>query len=185
MFKSFPTVNYDLLKNGNTISVPNITLRFVIQDLIRRRKAIFYNYNIEEGERPDVVAFKYYQDATLDWVILLINNIVDPQFEWPLDRASFENFIISKYGSLQSAWETTHHYEMILQEQSVTYDGNIVPEVYVEIDETTYNETDPADRRLVTAYEYEEKVNEQKREIKVLDPKFIPLIVGQVEELFE
>jgi hypothetical protein len=184
-FKNFPTVDYDLLKNGNKITVPNLTVRYKIQDIVKRRRAAFYSYNIEEGERPDLVAFKWYQDASLDWIILLTNDIVDPQFEWPLDREAFEGYVTKKYGSVTTAYETVHHYEMILQHQTVTYDGLTVAENYVEVDEATYLTTDPNDRRSVTAYEFEDRLNAARREIKILDPKFVNVIRNQVEEIFE
>jgi len=183
-FKNFPTVDYDIKKNGKKITVPNITASMKIQDLVRRKKAVFYNYNVPEGERADAIAFKYYGDASLDWVIFLTNQYIDPQFDWPLDRRSFENYLTDKYGSVRLASSTIHHYEQILQEQSVNFDGTVVPEIYIEIDLDTYNSLDIAERRTVYCYEYEQRINDAKREIKLLDERYVIELVGQAQEVF-
>ena len=183
-FKNFPTVDYDIKKNGKTIAVPNILLGIKIQDLVKKKKAIFYNYNVPEGERADSIAFKYYGDASLDWIIFLTNNIVDPQFEWPLDNTSFNNFVAKKYGSITSATSTIHHYEQILQSQTVTFDGIIVPEKYVEVDLTTYNTLSGDERRVIYNYDYELRLNDAKREIKLLDERYVTDVVNQAQEIF-
>ena len=93
-FEPFPTVLYDIKKNGKKVELTNLFLRYKIVEAFKNQKATYYNYNIKEGERPDTIAFKYYGDASLDWIILLTNNIIDPQFEWPLDKRSFQRFLV-------------------------------------------------------------------------------------------
>ena len=184
-FENFPKVSYDIDKSGNTLDVTNLFVRYKLIDAFKKQPAVYYNYNIQDNERPDVIAAKYYEDASLDWIILLTNNIIDPQFEWPLDSRSFENFIKKKYGSVKTAREQTHHYEQITQQQSVLFDGTIVPEEYFEIDLTTYNTLSSSDKRIVTSYEYEERINEAKREIKILSEDYVLSLLTQVRESFE
>lgn len=184
-FDNFPTVSYDLQKDGNPIDVTNIFLRYKIVDVFKKQQAVYYNYSVKDGERPDVIAFKYYGDASLDWIILLTNNIVDPQFDWPLSRRSFESYVAKKYGSISTAREQTHHYEQITQQQQVLFDGTIVPEEYFEIDVSTYNTLSESDRRIVTSYEYEERINEAKRDIKILSEDYVFDLLTQVAESFE
>ena len=184
-FEPFPTVSYDLQKNGNSVEVTDLFKRFKVLDVFKDQYAVYYNYSIKDGERPDVIAAKYYEDPSLDWIILLTNNIVDPQFDWPLDRKSFENFIIKKYGSLATAREQTHHYEQITQQQSVLFDGTIVPEEYFEIDLTTYNSLSSSEKRIVTSYEYEERINEAKRDIKLLSEEYVFDLINQVKDVFK
>lgn len=184
-FQPFPTIEYDVKKNGKTTTMTNLFLRFKIVDAFKKQQAVYYNYTVKDGERADVIAFKYYNDASLDWIIYLINDIIDPQFDWPLDRKSFENFIIKKYGSLSSAHSTTHHYEQIIQQQQVLFDGTVIPEKTIEIDLTTYNSLAAADKKIITSYEYEDKLNEDKREIKLLSEQYLFDLLNQVEEAFE
>jgi len=181
-FKYFPTVEYDIKKNGKPITVPNIFVGLKVRDLVQRKKAVFYEYNVQEDERADTIAFKYYGDATLDWVIFLTNQIIDPQFEWPLDRRSLDNYITKKYGSLQSATSTVHHYEQILHAQTTTYDGITVPERTVQVDEATYNSLGGNERKVIYNYDYELDLNDKKREIKLLDERYIINLINSIEE---
>lgn len=184
-FEPFPTVDYDIKKNGNTEEVTNLFLRFKVLNVFKNQSAVYYNYNIKDGERPDVIAAKYYEDPSLDWIILLVNNMVDPQFDWPLDLKSFDNYIIKKYGGVSTAREQIHHYEQITQQQEVLFDGTIIPEEYFEVDLTTYNTLSSSEKRIVTSYEYEERLNEAKREIKLLSEEYVFDIVNQVKDVFK
>lgn len=183
-FEPFPSVEYDLLKNGKPSTITNIFLRYKITQAFADKTAVYYTYNIKDGERPDVIAAKYYEDASLDWVILLTNNIVDPQFDWPLSRQAFTDFIVSKYGSVSAANEQVHHYEEIVQQQQVLFDGTVLPEEYYEIDLTTYNTLPDGSKREVTAYEYEERINESKRNIKILAEEYVFDTVNSIREIF-
>jgi len=184
-FEPFPTVLYDIKKNGKKVELTNLFLRYKIVEAFKNQKATYYNYNIKEGERPDTIAFKYYGDASLDWIILLTNNIIDPQFEWPLDKRSFQRFLVKKYGNISTAYSTTHHYEQIIQNQKVLFDGTIIPERVAEIDLVTYNSLSSSSKRLVTAYEYEERLNESKREIKLLSDVYLFDLLSIVSEAFQ
>lgn len=186
-FKNFPVVDYDIKKNGKTITVPNITVGVQIHELMRKKKAVFYNYNVSEGERADAIAFKYYDDASLDWVIFLTNQIIDPQFEWPLSNKAFINYVTKKYGSITAATSTIHHYEQILQGLTVTFDNIIIPERYVEVDLATYTtvfDQDGTTARIIYDYDYELRLNNARSEIKLLEDRYVISLVNQVQEIF-
>ena len=193
-FKPFPKIDYDIKKNGQSTALTNITLRFKVQEALLSQSAVYYDYRVQEQDRPDIVAELYYQDSTLDWLILIVNDIIDPQFEWPLDQFSFDKFIRTKYGSLSEARGTVHHYEKILNAQSVLADGTVIPERTVNIDQTTYNslvgdtlegeEGFVSVRKEVTAYDYEENLNDERRNIKILDEVFVPQILSAVRGVF-
>ena len=185
MFDRWPTVSYDVKKNGKPIELTNITLRFKINELLRDKSVVMYDYDVQDGERPDIIAYKYYDDETLDWVILLINNIIDPQFEWPLDDRSFERYMRKKYGSLETAKQTVHVYEKILRQQSVLFDGTIIPEKRVVVDKDTYDLTSPTLRRTVDKYTYELELNEARSRIKILDNRYITGLVSTYESSIE
>jgi hypothetical protein len=184
-FTPFPTVNYDVKKNGRFEEVTNITLRFKIQDMLRSRASLFHEHSIQDGERPDVLAFKYYDDPTLDWVIMMANLVIDPHFDWPLEYASFTNFIKEKYGSVSTAQSTVHHYEWIYQGHQVLYDGTVVPEEIYQVDLTTYNTLDATDRRIVYDYDYETDLNDAKRSIKIIDSKYITRLTQLADGIFD
>ena len=193
-FKPFPKIDYDLKKNGKSNSLTNITLRFKVQEALLSQSVIYYDYQVQEEDRPDIVAELYYQDSTLDWLILIVNDIIDPQFEWPKEQYSLDKFIRQKYGRISEAQRTVHHYEKILNAQSTLADGTIVPERTVKIDQTTYNslagdtlqgETGFVKiRREVSAYQYEQDLNDERRNIKLLDEVYLPQILSAVRGVF-
>ena len=193
-FQPFPAINYDLKKNGKPTSLTNITLRFKIQRALLARAVVYYDYQIQEQDRPDIIAELYYQDSTLDWLILIVNDIIDPHFEWPKEQYSLDKFIRQKYGSISAAHSLIHHYEKILNKQSVLSDGTIVPERKVNIDQTTYNslagdtlegEAGFVKTRVeVTAYQYEQDLNDERRNIKLLDVAYLPQVLSAVRGIF-
>jgi hypothetical protein len=188
MFDRWPTVSYDIKKNGNPLQLTDITLRFKINELLRDKSAIMYQYDVQDGERPDIIAYKYYEDAKLDWVILLTNNIIDPQFEWPLDDRSFERYMRKKYGSLEAAKRTNHAYEQVLHFQSVNFDGTIVPEKKVIIDKESYDNANPTLRQLGTyraidKYTHELELNQARSRIKILDKRYLQGLLGTYSDI--
>ncbi len=193
-FQPFPKIDYDIKKNGKSISLTNLTLRFKVTEVLREQSVIYYDYRVQDGDRPDVIAELYYQDSTLDWLILIINDIVDPQFEFPKSQLDLEKFIKSKYGSISEAQATVHHYEKILNAQSVLSDGTIVPERTVNVDQTTYNslvgdilegeQGFVRTRREVSAYQYEQDLNDERRNIKILDEVYVPQVLSSVRGIF-
>lgn len=178
-FKAFNEIVYD----GKTVK--NILLRFRIRELIENRSAVYYTYNVVDGERADIIAHKYYGDPRLDWLIWLTNDIFDPEYDWPLSYENFINFIKEKYGSIPAAKSETHHYEWILTPWKKLHDGTIIEERTVTVDKTTYDTLDPSERREVTAYDYEERLNNDKATIKILDEKYASSLVREVEGAFD
>lgn len=179
-FKHFPTVSYDVKKDNKPVSLTNIMLRFKLNDVLKNRSAVYYDYTVKESDTPQSIADKYYGDATLDWIIYLANDIVDPFYDWPLDDYTFRNFIINKYGSVAAAQDQVHHYEKIIRTASAYRSDTPVKEKTIHVDSTTYASLDASVRREVTNYEYEVDLNESKREIKLLDQRYLSTILTEV-----
>jgi len=181
-FRYFPTVEYDLLKNDKKVVVTNILLRFKLAEVLQQKSAVYYDYVVKETDTPDAIAYKYYGDETLDWLLFLINDITDPLYDWPLNPRSFEEFIVDKYGSISSALGTVHHYEKIIQAAKI-YQGEPLAERVIRVDETTYNTLNEDERRSVSNYDYELELNEEKRQIKILDKKYLTGVLNQVRSV--
>ena len=77
-FNSFNTVEYDLKKNDKPVVLTNITNRYKMKKLLQDKGVIFYEYYVKDSDRPDIIAQKFYGDGSLDWIIFLTNDIVDP-----------------------------------------------------------------------------------------------------------
>ena len=182
-FSYFPSVEHDLKQDGSSITVTNILKRFKIHDDARDQTEVFYPYQLQDGDRPDVVAEKYYGNANYAWLVLFSNNIVDPVIEWPLYGTDFRNYLVTKYGSIESANTTVKKRYKVLSAAFRKIDGTVIPKRRLEIDETTYNTLSEADRELQTAYEYEVEVNDDKRKIHLIDVAYLSIITDQVENI--
>jgi len=187
-FSHLPTITYNSggvsSKVKTNIRVTDITKRFRISQLLNNREVFYYDYSVKDGERPDTIAHKLYGDSRLDWVVLLVNEIHDKYYQFPLSTSEFDEFIAKQYGSLGQAQNTVHHYERIIQAQQTLSDGTVVPERRLQVDETTYNSLSATDRRSVSVYEHEFRSNEKRRNIKLVDPQFIPFILTEAGRLY-
>ena len=184
LFRSFPKVNYSLKKNKNFELLTNITLRFKVRDIIKNRTAIYFDYVVKDSDRPDIIASKYYDDPSLDWIIFLVNDIVDPYYDWPLSDESFDSYMRTLYGSTAEAKSTVFEYRKIINNQSVRFDGKIIPKRTVVVDLNTYNSLPATDREQISAYDYYFEQNVEKRKIKILDKQFVSSLVREVDLIF-
>jgi len=181
-FSYFPTVEHDLTQDGETVTVTNILKRFAFVTNNLDQVDVFHDYRLQDGDRPDIIAAKYYEDSKYAWVVLLFNNIIDPFYEWPLYGQDFTNYLIAKYGTVAKAHTTTKKYFKIIYEGfttptstfGTTPTGNVrVPTKKLEIDLRTYNSLGANDKSVQTAYEYELELNDDRRVIRILDKKYL------------
>ena len=116
---------------------------------------------------------------------MMINDIYDPNFDWPLSSQQFEQYIRNKYGTVESAMGTTKfYYQIIRAEVPRTGIAERIPEVKFIVDETTYNALDQTLRTTQTVYEWEDELNDNKRNIKLINSDFIQDIDYQVKRTF-
>lgn len=187
-FSNFPEIKYNLEQKENSISVTDITRRFTIRDILNKFSTSYFEYYVRDGERPDTVAYDYYEDERLDWLVLLINEIHDPYFSWTMSVDQFNQYIRNKYGSIQSAHQQVHHYEKIINNQSVTTNLNTfinIPERTVVVDYQTYAGLTASGRKQISSFDFEFKVNEDHRLIYLLNRSVVPIIKNQFPTIFE
>ena len=183
-FSSIPNVDYDI--NGTEPnqfrSVTNIMQRIRFKPSVLENITDYYPYYVREGERPDIVSFNTYGTVAYSYLILLVNDIVDPLFDWPLPSRQFENYIIEQYGSVSAAQSTNkYYYQVVRAEVAKTGISERVPEYKIIVDQTTYNSLDSSVRSAQNVYDYEVEQNDNKREIKLINPDFIQDIDYQVK----
>lgn len=103
-FNFFPKTVYSL---SNTVigldSVTNIISRFRFENSLKDNFAVFYQYEVQEGDTPEIIAGKYYDNPERHWIVLMFNDIVDPQFDWPLDHRTFNEYVDVKYSTSEYA----------------------------------------------------------------------------------
>ncbi len=183
-FKNIPNVLYDI--NGTEPNqfraVTNIMSRVRFKPSAIENITDYYPYKVLEGERPDIVSYKKYGTVAYSYLILLINDIVDPLFDWPLPTRQFENYIIEQYGSIATAQTTNkYYYQTIRAEVAKTGISERVPEYKIIVDQTTYNSLDQSVRSAQSVYDWEVEQNDNKREIKLINPDFIQDIDYEVK----
>lgn len=170
-FSDFPQIEYQAKIARSIMARPRIA-----SSLLSNPAAI-YSYTVNNDLRPDQVAHLYYGDSELLWLIFLANNIVDPYYGWPLTQNTFQDFIISKYGSIATAKSTIKHYRY--QEKDKATDERWKTKEIITKETYDLNGTFGTLRNItnaqlqryqaVTAFIYEEELNESKRVIKVID----------------
>ena len=195
-FKYIPDFDYvSRLPKAQSISdylrVKNLFKRTKISQTVFNDLTYFTKYQIIADERPDNIAYKIYGDSNLDWMVMIANNITNLQDEWPLEEQSFYRFLINKYGS-EAGIESVHHYEsqkvIDSKEKVIVPKGLEVPSNYsiTFLDSGTRTEqirTNITDE--ITNRQYEEKIQDEKRNIFLIKPRFIGLILEEMERVME
>jgi hypothetical protein len=184
-FKNFPKVDYDVEKDGTTEFVMNPLLRFRLKEILVNKTTAYYTHNITDGQHAQFIAERYYGNSNLEWLIYITNDIIDPLYEWPLEYQNLINYIKSKYGSIEIAQTGVHHYEEIIQTQSIRYTGKVIPRKVLKVDLTTYNSLSTDSRRLVSNYTYEMELNEAKRLIKILRVDYLQTFLKSAENIIK
>ena len=170
--------------------VKNLLKRGKLREDIYSDLSYFTKYKIIGNERPDNVAEKIYDDPTLDRVILLSNNMINIQTEWPMSENSYRNFLIDKYGNDENIG-ATHHYECTGVKNSKGVD--IVPEG-LTIDQDfsiTYLDPDVGSvtvsniSQSISNLEYENKIEDAKRNIFILKPIYLNTIFNDLDKIME
>ena len=196
-FKQVPNLEYvsrlPNAKISDYITVKNLFKRGNLADDIFQDLTIFTKYEIKGDDRPDNVANKVYQDPDLDWVILLANNIINIQSEWPMPQRDFDRYLLDKYETYEKLNEI-HHYETL--ECKNTVGAVVVPKgLWVESDysvtyydwyagaEMTKSSSDIV--VSVTNYGYEDNLENEKRNIYLLKPKYLNIIKDDLKEMMQ
>jgi hypothetical protein len=200
--KYFATLPYIIATdpNGNQIAARNLLVRTSIIPQLLNNPSIYYKYDVQEGDTPEIIAGKYYNDPYRYWLILFVNQIFDPQWQWPLNYQNFINYITDKYGSPANAQANTWGYEVlvsttdsltqnvttdILNVDYSTYANTIVGTEIINLQSSQWN--DNASVKIVTTkqelsyYDWELAENEKRRSINILNSNY----AGQIEAKFE
>ena len=169
-FQNFPTIPYDSVGDGELKGVTNILRRVGIRAKVKANTMLYDTYDVRNGETPESIAFKLYDDAELHWVVLLVNDITDRFHDWPLTEAQFLQFIKDKYTNV----DAIHHYE-ISQES-----GDTSIKINIGTDNTDYPSA-----TAITNYEHEQEVQDAKRKIRLLDPSYISDFVEEFKSIMK
>ena len=193
-FKYVPNFDYvSRLPGAQSISdyvqTKNLFKRVKLSEEIFENLTFFTKYKINDEDRPDNVAYKVYDDANLDWLVMLSNNIINYESEWPMDQVSYNNYLLSKYGSYENAYNT-HHYEtqeiLDSNKQVILQKGLEVP---VDFSITYYDSATGTEKIAnnitdsISNQQYEDRIQNAKSNIYLLKPNYLPVILDEIENL--
>ena len=193
-FDSLPNV---VVTNSNNQSyvLKNLLVRTQLIPQLAKNPLIFYKYSIQDGDTPEIIAHKYYNDMYRYWIILFANEILDPQWNWPLNTNQFNDFLSSKYPST-NIYTTVHHYEKTITQFDISTQTTTVNTV--EITQSDYNSFMPVNSTftlptgpvnyttsasVVNIYDYEVAQNEAKRTINILNSQYIDQFEQEFKKL--
>lgn len=199
-FNYFPKTFYSANNKTSSLdTVTNIISRVKFEETLKQNLNMFYKYEIRDGDTPEIIASKMYGNPERHWIVLMFNDIVDPQFDWPLDYRAFIDFVEAKYSANGAANTTvqtglawaqsennTHSYYKIIT--TTNSDGSYTTKKY-EVDANTYANvsstsdsytldsgetiTKDVSKEKKTYYTYELEENEAKRTINIMRPELV------------
>ena len=169
-FANFPLIVYDSVGNGDFKIVTNLLKRVALRTKVRTNTLLYDTYDVKEGETPEMIADKLYDNPELHWVILYINNITDRYHQWPMNFGQFNAFVNDKYTNINAV----HHYEI------AQTSGDTSINIDIGTDTTGYSE---ADLTTITNYEFEVERQDTLRRIRLLDGAYIEQFVEEFETL--
>jgi hypothetical protein len=211
-FNYFPKTFYS--SNNSTTgldTVTNIISRFSFEQTLKDNSSAFYKYSVQDSDTPEIIAYKYYGSSERHWVVLLFNDIIDPQFDWPLKYDTFINFVDEKYTANGAANTTVQsglawamsvnnvqaYYKIVTKTdidnislvEKIQVDAN----VYANVASTTQvftladgaKITQVITKEKKTHYDYEMEENESKREIRLIKNEFIPQIEKEFKKVIK
>jgi len=182
LFNYYPYTTYNNIKAIN-LMVESQVIPNSLNDY-----RTFYSYVIKDGERADMVAYEQYGDSTLDWVIYIINDIVDPYKDWPLSYDQFIAYLEAKY-NVDAAKLSSNNYISYYYYTGINGidDQATISSYNYTITQTTYDMMSAEEKSgwtPKTIWDYESDINESKRNIVLLRPTYIPTLKQQIKDLF-
>ena len=194
-FKQLPNFDYisrinERRSNRDYLEVKNLFRRPLIREDIFTNFMSFTKYKIIGDERPDQVAYNVYGDEDLDWVVLLANNIINVRDEWPMSQGDFNNYLSEKYGDTGGV-DLIKHYETIQIQDSkgkiFVPKGKIVDSTFKAtfLDSGTNQLVEVSPIEGISYRTYEERLQDDKRNINILESRFLSYVIDEVETLLD
>ena len=174
-FIKFPKMTYDIKGDKNRKLLPDILRRVKLRSKLKTETMLFDKYDVKENEKPEDVAYKWFGDAELHWVVLMTNDITDRYYEWPMNSVQFAEYLTDKYGAGNE--DSIHHYEITQDSGRTSGRGPSDYSYLVEVNSDTDNASSISNR------EYEERIQDSKRQIQLLDKSLLGDFIAEFDRL--
>ena len=179
-FDSFPVIRYGST-DGTIKNVTNLLRRVAVRSKVKTNSSLFDTYDVKNGETPEIIADKLYDDPKLHWIIMLVNNVTDRYHDWPMSEQQFNSYLNEKYSNPDGI----HHYEISQESGDTTqkievYDPDLLSSTSAGdvSDSDAYNSA-----TAITNREFEESEQDKKRKIRLLDPQYIQQFVDEFKSI--
>lgn len=213
-FNYFPKAFYSSnTRTSGLDEITNITARFGFEQSLKENSSAFYKYDLQEGDTPEIVAAKFYDSPERHWIVLMFNDIYDPQYDWPLQYSTFIEYVDKKYSAnnyadtantsvtgLSWAMNVTNVHAYYKVVTRTNFDNISIIEK-LEVDANTWANVTPTttsytlqDSSTITQaitkekqsyYDYENELNESKRSIKLLKPEFVSAVEKEFKKVIK
>ena len=174
-FDSFPVIRYGST-DGTIKNVTNLLRRIAVRSKLKTNISFFDTYNVKNGETPEIIADKLYDDPKLHWIIMLVNNVTDRYHDWPMSEQQFDAFVNEKYSNPDGI----HHYEISQESGDTTQKIEVYDPELISSDTDAYTSA-----TAITNREFEESEQDKKRKIRLLDPIFVDQFVEEFNSLIK
>ena len=174
-FDSFPIIQYGS-SDGTLKNVTNLLKRIAVRSKLKTNVSFFDTYDVKNGETPEIIADKLYDDPKLHWVVMLFNDVTDRYHNWPMSEQQFNTYVNEKYSNPDGI----HHYEISQESGDTTQKIEVYDPELISSDTDAYTSATP-----ITNREYEESEQDKKRKIRLLDPVFIDQFVDEFKILMK
>ena len=211
-FNYFPKVVYFSDRDQPSLdTITNLTFKFKFNEGFKENSVVYYDYIVPEGETPEILADKFYNSSERHWIILMVNNIINPLLDWPMSYTTLNKYINSKYSANNYAdtsntsvtglsWAESNTKEYFVKEKKTILNTGEYTEKTIFLTQQDYANTSPVTtnnytlgdstqiefkrtRGTKTYYEYEQETNESKRKIKLLKNEFVPSLEKEFKDL--
>ena len=211
-FNYFPKTLYTANNSSAGLdTVTNIIARFGFESTLKENSSAFYKYDIKDGDTPEIIASKYYENSERHWIVLMFNDIYDPQFDWPLKDRVLVDYIDAKYTANGAANTTIQtglawamspnniqsYYKVItrtniddikiiekLQLDANTYANTATTNIIYNLQDGS-RITEVVTKETQSYYQYEIAVNDSKRTIKLLKPEFVTAVEKEFKRVIK
>jgi hypothetical protein len=206
-FYNFPTTYYiNTDDNTNLDVVTDITKRIGFEQEFKKNSAAYFKIVVTDDDAPEILAHKFYNDVEKHWIVLMMNDIVDPQFDWPMKEPDLYKFIESKYANNASPGQTGTDWaqsniqsyfkietKTIVQTGQITTDKiTLDANTYANVADTstTYTLKDgyqlsiDVTKETQSYFDYEVEANDEKRNIIILRPEFVGIAINELKTVF-
>ena len=168
-FNDFPYVHYDILGNGEKKKIKNFFKRFDFRNQVRKFGSIYTKWIVRDEDTPQIIAHKLYNSTHYYWIVLMINQMQDPTFDFPMTELELNEYVDAKYGVENR--RSLHHYESVDTGDIADLPSGII------VDSKYPSKID------VDNYEYELKKNDAKRHILMLKPEYLEQVLDELNTI--